>query len=137
MAFLRAKEDEDIKFQMAPMIDVVFLLLIFFLVATSFISEESQIPTNLPQKQEMEEEQELPKQFTVVVTSKGILVNKRPMKKAVFRHKLIRVMSGGEEVYVFVDSKDDALHQDVVEILDMVTDVGAKVTVVPPYEERD
>ena len=136
MAFLRAKEEEDIQFQMAPMIDVVFLLLIFFLVATSFISEESQIQTNLPQKQE-EPEEEVPQQFVVMVTKKGILVNKRPIKKALFRDKLIRLKSGGEEVYVFVDSKDDAVHQDVVEILDMVTDVGAKVTVVPPYEERD
>jgi len=136
VAFLRAKEEEDIQFQMAPMIDVVFLLLIFFLVATSFISEESQIQTNLPQKQE-EPEEEVPQQFVVMVTKKGILVNKRPIKKALFRDKLIRLKSGGEEVYVFVDSKDDAVHQDVVEILDMVTDVGAKVTVVPPYEERD
>lgn len=136
MAFLRAKEDEDIQFQMAPMIDVVFLLLIFFLVATSFISEESQIGTDLPQKQVRQEPPEdLPKQFTVVVGKNGIVVNKRRMEKAAFRDKLIALKSGGEEIYVFVDMKDDARHGDVIEVLDMTREVGAKVTVVPPYEE--
>jgi len=38
---------------------------------------------------------------------------------------------------VFVDMRDDARHGDVIEILDMVREVGAKVTVVPPYEEVD
>ena len=136
MAFLRAREEEDLQFQMAPMIDVVFLLLIFFLVATSFIHPESQIPTDLPQKRLTEEIADLPQQFQVMVTSKGIEVNKRKMKKAAFRVQLVSYIGRGEEVYVFVDSKDDARHEDVVEVLDMATDVGAKVTVVPPYEEK-
>lgn len=136
MAFLRAREDEDIQFQMAPMIDVVFLLLIFFLVATTFLNPETQLRTDLPQKKELEEQPDLPKQFTVVVTKTGIKVNKRAMKKAIFRDKLAMLKSLGEEVYVFVDSEDDARHEDVVEVLDMVAEVGADVTVVPPYEEK-
>jgi biopolymer transport protein ExbD len=134
VAFLRAKEEDEIQFQMAPMIDVVFLLLIFFLVATSFISPESQFPTDLPKKEQREQTEELPKQFTVMVTPTGLIVNKRKMKKAAFRDALIAQKIGGEDVYVFVDSEDDARHQDVVDVLDIATDVGAKVTVVPPYE---
>ena len=136
MAFLRAKEEEDIQFQMAPMIDVVFLLLIFFLVATSFISPESQIGTDLPQKQVRQQEPEdVPKQFTVVVTKTGIIVNKRRMEPEAFRDKLLALAGFDEEIYVFVDMRDDARHGNVIEILDMVREVGAKVTVVPPYEE--
>ncbi len=138
MAFLRAKDEEDIQFQMAPMIDVVFLLLIFFLVATSFISAESQIGTDLPRKDVRRvEPEDLPKQFMVVVTKSGIVVNKRRMKKAAFRDKLLVLVAYDEEIYVFVDMRDDARHGDVIEILDMVREVGAKVTVVPPYEEVD
>jgi biopolymer transport protein ExbD len=138
VAFLRARDEEDIQFQMAPMIDVVFLLLIFFLVATSFISAESQIGTDLPQKREQQfVPEEMPKQFMVVVGKGGIVVNKRPMKKAEFRDKLIALVVLGEEIYVFVDVKDNARHGDVIEILDMVREVGAKVTVVPPYEVAD
>jgi len=136
VAFLRAKEPEQMEFQMAPMIDCVFLLLIFFLTATSFISPETKIATDLPKKEQKQQEDEaLPQQFLVVVTENGILVNKREMKKTTFRNNLIALRAGGEEVYVFVDATDEAEHGDFVEILDMVRDVGAKVTVQPPYEE--
>jgi len=136
VAFLREREAEEIEFQMAPMIDCVFLLLIFFLTATSFISPETQIATDLPKKEQKQQEDEaLPQQFLVVVTEKGILVNKREMKKTTFRNNLIALRAGGEEVYVFVDATDEARHGDVVEVIDMARDIGAKVTVQPPYEE--
>jgi len=136
VAFLRAADDEDIQFQMAPMIDVVFLLLIFFLVATSFINPESQLVTDLPQKRELDvEPEDQPKQFTVMVKRHGIEVNGQPRKKRAFRASIEQLKSYGE-VYVFIDSEDEARHRDVVEILDMLTLVGAKVTVVPPYEEN-
>jgi biopolymer transport protein ExbD len=140
VAFLRAKEDEDIQFQMAPMIDVVFLLLIFFLIATSFLNPETHIITNLPKKELRLETEELPTQFTVVVTrkksGKWLKYRGEYVSAKAFLNKVGRAMAGGEEAYVFVDSTDDARNQDVVEILDALTERGAKVTVVPPYEEE-
>ena len=133
MAFLRAKEEEDIQFQMAPMIDVVFLLLIFFLVATSFLNPETHLRTDLPQKEQTDEPP--PKQFTVLVAKDHIKVNKRKMGKQAFLNRLAHQKALGEDVHVFVDSTDDAFHKDVVWILDEVTKIGASVTVVPPYEE--
>ena len=135
MAFLRAKEEEDIQFQMAPMIDVVFLLLIFFLIATTFLNPETQLRTDLPQKEQIETDEPPPKQFTVLVAKGHIEVNKRKMSKQRFLNNVAMQKARGEDVYVFVDSTDDALHQDVVEMLDKITKIGAKVTVVPPYEE--
>ncbi|EMI44062.1 ExbD/TolR family protein [Rhodopirellula sp. SWK7] len=41
-------EDESIEPQMAPLIDCVFLLLIFFLVATTLKKLERQLPVQLP-----------------------------------------------------------------------------------------
>ncbi|MCJ8330271.1 MAG: biopolymer transporter ExbD [Lentisphaeria bacterium] len=47
MKFSR-EEDEDLKVNMDPMIDCVFLLIIFFLVTTSFIKLEQDLSINLP-----------------------------------------------------------------------------------------
>lgn len=144
MAFLRAKDDEDIQFQMAPMIDVVFLLLIFFLIATSFVNPETQIVTNLPKKELQLETEEQPKQFTVVVT-KPTKVEGRWLKykfqgKHVPGKKILYVVGrstvGGEDASVFVDFTDDAREQDVVEIMDALKEMKVNVTVVPPYEEE-
>ena len=36
----RHREDEDTNIDMTPMLDIVFIMLIFFIVTTSFIKEE-------------------------------------------------------------------------------------------------
>lgn len=46
---MRIEEDEAVEVQMAPLIDCVFLLLIFFLVATTLKKIEPQLPIELPE----------------------------------------------------------------------------------------
>lgn len=41
-------EEADVEVQMAPLIDCVFLLLIFFLVATTLKKHEPELPVELP-----------------------------------------------------------------------------------------
>ncbi|MDH5541383.1 MAG: biopolymer transporter ExbD [Nitrospinota bacterium] len=47
MKFLKRTE-EDFSLQLTPLIDVVFLLLIFFMVSTAFVDFTRQIDINLP-----------------------------------------------------------------------------------------
>ncbi|MCZ6652343.1 MAG: biopolymer transporter ExbD, partial [Planctomycetota bacterium] len=42
------RDESQLSIEMAPMIDMVFLLLIFFLVATSFHQEEREMQIALP-----------------------------------------------------------------------------------------
>ncbi len=42
------KQQQDVTIEMTPMIDMVFLLLIFFLVATTFHQEERELQIALP-----------------------------------------------------------------------------------------
>ena len=42
-------DDEEVAVQMAPLIDCVFLLLIFFLVATTLKKIEKELPLDLPE----------------------------------------------------------------------------------------
>ena len=42
------KQQQDVSIEMTPMIDMVFLLLIFFLVATTFHQEERELQIALP-----------------------------------------------------------------------------------------
>ncbi len=44
----QSRRHPDIRFNMAPMIDVVFLLIIFFVLVSTFASAES-VPMNLPE----------------------------------------------------------------------------------------
>lgn len=44
----RNEEEESFKFDMTPMIDVVFLLLIFFMVSTTFVDFSRRMDIDLP-----------------------------------------------------------------------------------------
>ena len=44
----RSKEEDSFAFDMTPMIDVVFLLLIFFMVSTVFVDFSKKMDINLP-----------------------------------------------------------------------------------------
>ena len=53
---------------LTPMVDVVFTLVIFFMVSTTFISLESGLPVDLPQTQAEVQNSDLP---TVTITGDG------------------------------------------------------------------
>ena len=54
MSFVDQEQDQDLKVNLDPLIDCIFLLIIFFLVTTSFIKMEQDLSINLPiQSREM------------------------------------------------------------------------------------
>ena len=48
MKFKGIEDDEEMRINLDPMIDCIFLLIIFFLVTTSFIKLEQDLSINLP-----------------------------------------------------------------------------------------
>ena len=56
---------------LAPMIDVVFLLLIFFMVATTFVKREKEMAVDLPQAESGEEPSETPDMVIINILQDG------------------------------------------------------------------
>ena len=68
----RHREDEDTNIDMTPMLDIVFIMLIFFIVTTSFIKEEGiglKRPSNTPPNQEKTEDP--PKVITITINDES------------------------------------------------------------------
>jgi len=61
--------DEKVSLQIAPLIDVVFLLLIYFMVTTSLVKKEADISFMLPAKVEQIEPIDLPIEVTIEIIS--------------------------------------------------------------------
>ncbi len=60
--------------QMGPMIDMVFLLLVFFMVSAKPIKEESDIDIGLPGKVEQSEALDIPDEQRILIQSDGSVV---------------------------------------------------------------
>lgn len=67
---------EGEKANLTPMIDVVFLLLIFFMVTTSLIKEEADLGIQLPTNTPPEASKELPSKYIIEIAPDGsVLLN--------------------------------------------------------------
>ncbi|QNN23203.1 biopolymer transporter ExbD [Planctomycetales bacterium ZRK34] len=67
------QDDEGIEVQMAPLIDCVFLLLIFFLVATTLKKIEKELPLDLPRSELAAREVPASNMLTVSIDEQGQL----------------------------------------------------------------
>lgn len=79
----RRERQSGARFNITPLIDVVFLLVVFFLVATHFAHQEQVEALELPQATAVSEEPDIPRRLTVTVLSDGSLyVKTRPVDAA-------------------------------------------------------
>ncbi len=70
-----------IRFNITPLIDVVFLLVIFFLVTAHFAQNEQVEAVELPQASQVDDSHESPRRMIVSVTHDGALfVKGRPVE---------------------------------------------------------
>ncbi|PID43496.1 MAG: biopolymer transporter ExbD [Proteobacteria bacterium] len=117
---------EEISVNLTPLIDVVFLLLIFFMVSTTF-TKESHLEVELP---EAAGEQAVTKQkmIEVVINSKGdYSVNERPLvnNKAVTLSKAVDRISRSNNKLPFVITADARTpHEYVVRAMDVAGKLG-------------
>ena len=93
MQFKR-QTDSEVSVNLTPLIDVVFLLLIFFMVSTTF-TKESHLSLNLPEATG-EETTDLPKHIEILIDINGqYVINNRSLVS----NKLDTVMAALTEVY--------------------------------------
>ncbi len=112
---------------LTSLIDVVFLLLIFFMVSTSFV-KQSQINISLPEAQSATVVEEPVEQIDVMITATGTylvngreLINSRP---ETIRNALQKVSDGNNDLPMTISADANAKHQDVVTAMDVAGRLG-------------
>jgi len=112
---------------LTPLIDVVFLLLIFFMVSTSFV-KQSQITIRLPEAESTAIVEEPPEQIDIMITEQGTylvngreLINNRP---ETIRNALQRVSAGNTNLPLTISADANARHQHVVTAMDVAGRLG-------------
>jgi len=112
---------------MTSLIDVVLLLLIFFMVSTSFV-KQSQIAISLPQADSAAAVEEVPEQIDIMITETGTylingreLINNRP---ETIRNALQKVSGGNNQLPLTISADANAKHQHVVTAMDVAGRLG-------------
>ena len=112
---------------MTSLIDVVLLLLIFFMVSTSFV-KQSQITISLPEAESLSVVEETPDQIDIMITETGtILVNGRELlnnRAATIRNALQKTSNGDHSLPLTISADANAKHQFVVTAMDVAGRLG-------------
>ena len=128
---------------MTSLIDVVFLLLIFFMVSTSFV-KQSKITISLPEVESQAVIDELPQQIDIMITETGtILINGRELinnRAETIRNALQKTSNGDNSLSLTISADANAKHQFVVTAMDVAGRLGFTqiniATVNEPVEEQ-
>ena len=116
----RPTSEQDVDINLTPLIDVVFLLLIFFMVSTTFI-KESEIDLTLPQASEELREDPLDKIEISIDREGNIFVNEMALintKLITIRQALLDARNDDGDPVVIIRADAQASHQTVVDVMD-------------------
>jgi biopolymer transport protein ExbD len=120
MAYKRKPLKNDTsKLDMTPMIDVVFQLLIFFVVTLKQEDILSKLTVNRPAPDSRAIPDKQPETTTIIVESQGFVFNGRPMRLGDLDRQLERVATFSKTAMILIKCTKDSPHGLLVQALDL------------------
>jgi biopolymer transport protein ExbD len=111
------KRREPLSFDLTPLIDVVFILLIFFLVTSAFKEDKFALSLTLPDAQAQKTEIEK-KQLSIELNQKGLAFNGKKTDYLTLQKELEKITDKQKSVIVNIDKS--VPYEKVVELLDIL-----------------
>lgn len=131
----RRKRNAAVEMQMGPMIDMVFLLLVFFMVSAKPVVPEKDIAMGLPGEVSQEEAVDIPDEARVIIEPDGQVVLNEQALDAPTGRKLPELVSvldrfrkaaenARADALVTVAPHDSVPHQRLVDVLNACAEAG-------------
>ena len=122
---LQSRNKVDTAFSMASMTDLIFLLLIFFMLTASFVTH-SGLPVNLPTS--VASTIEVQKVSVTVTKDLQIFVNDKRVNKTTLRDELKKEL-GGPQGVVVLHIDESVPTREMVFVAGVATSLEAKVSI--------
>ena len=127
--------DGNVGFQIAPMIDVVFVIMLFFMVMAGAVKVEKELNTQLPGNAETSGPTEMVDEMVIAIAENGeVSLNDEPMDTPVSRElpalkgTLMRLKQAGDQsktpTMVTVVSEPQAKYSRTVDVLNALSVAG-------------
>ena len=126
MKFRRQSSQTDVSVNLTPLIDVVFLLLIFFMVSTTF-TKETHLAINLPESSGEPLNKQL-KQVEVIISKEGeFAVNGRTLVNnsiGTLKDAMVKISESNNKVPLVITADANTPYQSVVIAMDAAGQLG-------------
>ncbi len=126
-------QEEDAEINMTPMLDVVFIMLIFFIVSTSFVREAG-IDVNRPSAQTSESKSKTAIMIAISADDE-IWLDRNPTDIRMVRPTIERMRAEQAEINVVVQADEKATTGSLVKLLDQLRLAKVKYTVATKTSE--
>ena len=118
-----AQEEEDNEINLTPMLDVVFIMLIFFIVTASFI-KESGIDVNRPDAPMTESKPEDANILVMINANDEIWIDRRLIDPRAVRANIERLHAENPEGSVVIQANNKSSNKILVEVMDSARSAG-------------
>ena len=123
--------DANPGFQIAPMIDVVFVIMLFFMVMAGAVKVEHELKTTLPGNAETAKETEMPDEITIGVSENGtITINEDPVGQPNDKtldnlyNEMVKMATAAKQsktkLLITVQAEEAAKYERVINVLDVL-----------------
>jgi biopolymer transport protein ExbD len=116
---------DDSPINLTPMMDVVFNLLIFFLVATQIVQEEREMAVKLPETTQAEADQAPPRQLILNIREDGtVVVSGKPHDIAALSQMLAGVAKERPARNILIRADERSTFKHFADVMDLCRRAG-------------
>ena len=132
---LRPAVKKKARIEIIPMIDTMFFLLVFFMIATLSMTLQKGMPVNLPIAGSATED--VPEQVSITLTKQGeLFLNKEPIVVLDLESRLRSLLQNSGDLTVVINADEAVSHGRVIEIMDAVRKTGILNMAIATKPER-
>jgi len=137
MQFRSRPRRDDARIEITPLVDMVFLLLIFFMLSTTFIVTPG-IKVNLPKSSAEKVTRDKQEMRVVVTRDNKVFLEKRLVTMPELEQSFRQVAAKNSQVMVIIQADAQAFHGRVVEVMDSAKVAGlSRLAIATTPRERE
>lgn len=120
-----AQQEDDTEINMTPMLDIVFIMLIFFIVTAVFVKESGAVVTK-PEAETSEQQSQVSILIAVTAEDK-IFINREDVKIDALRTAVEKLHTENPKGSVSIQGDEEADAVLVMKVYDAIRDAGVEV----------
>ena len=116
--------EQDNAIDLTPMLDVVFIMLIFFIVTASFVKESGFDVNRPPNTQQPPKDDEVKNILVNVAADGQLFINRRPVDAAALVPNIKRLYAENPKGAVVIQAEDDSKNERLITVMDAARKAG-------------